>query len=126
MSGILAQPRRLAAFALHKVGMSLVGLRPELPLSALRNVVALLTTTLLGVAALLGLRRAWRMRAPMLRLPAVAAGLLGLELFAVLVLGPVGVRYWVAWRPVVWILAALGVSYAQASGAGAKAPPLST
>ena len=45
----------------------------------------------------------------MLHLAGVAACLLGLEMLGVLALGPVGLRYWILWRPVLWILAGLAV-----------------
>jgi hypothetical protein len=106
---IAAQPVRVAALAVRKVALSVAGIRPELPVSSPRNVVSILVMILLCLAAARGRRRAatggQRPRAPV-----IAAYVLGLELVIVLALGPVGLRYWIAWRPVLWILAACGVA----------------
>jgi hypothetical protein len=116
-----AHPLRVAAFAARKVATSITGVRPELPLLAARNVVSILATALLIVMAALGWSRQRRRRPDEVRafgadagdLPrqgaGIAAMLLALEALGVLALGPVGVRYWVIWRPVLWVMAGLAV-----------------
>ncbi len=105
-------PIRVAAFGMRKVAMSIAGIRPELPIAAPRNIVSMLSTLVLVCLAAVGVTRlahVKRKRDPMLHLAGVAACLLGLEMLGVLTLGPVGLRYWILWRPVLWILAGLAV-----------------
>lgn len=101
-------PLRVAAFGVRKVAMSIAGLRPELPFAAPRNVIAVLATAALVCFAGVGAARRSRVsRKPnsVRHLAGIAACLLGLEVLGVLALGPVGLRYWILWRPVLWILA---------------------
>jgi hypothetical protein len=101
-------PIRVAAFGVRKIGISIAGVRPELPIGAPRNVVSILTTLVLVCLATAGVARVARVarkRDPVRHLAGVGACLLGLELLGVLALGPVGLRYWILWRPVLWILA---------------------
>jgi hypothetical protein len=104
-----AHPFRVAGFGAHKVAMSIAGVRPELPLPAARNIVSILTTVLLLLAAGLGWRYVSARPDPVRHVAGIAALLLALEVLGVLALGPVGVRYWVIWRPVLWIMASLAV-----------------
>ncbi len=101
-------PIRVAAFGVHKIGISIAGIRPELPISAPRNLVSILSTLVLVCLAIAGAARVSRVarkRDPVRHLAGVGACVLGLELLGVLALGPVGLRYWILWRPVLWILA---------------------
>lgn len=112
LQDIAADPVRVAAFGARKVALSFIGLRPELSRSAARNVVSIGTTVLLVLAAAVGLARMRGRRDADRRVAGGAAMLLGLEILAVLMLGPVGLRYWIAWRPVLWILAGCGAAWA--------------
>jgi hypothetical protein len=102
---IVDQPMRVAGLAARKTALSVAGWRPELPASSARNLVSIAVTILLVGVAGLGWRRTKSAPDPVRRLPAIAAALLGAEILCVLALGPVGIRYWVVWRPVLWILA---------------------
>jgi hypothetical protein len=107
-----SNPLRVAALGVRKVVLSVAGVRPEMPIDAARNVVSVLSTLLLACLAAFGAVRISR-RAPnrnaLRHLAGVAACLLGLEVLGVLALGPVGLRYWILWRPVLWIMASQAV-----------------
>jgi hypothetical protein len=108
---IEAHPLRVAAFAARKVATSIAGVRPELPILVARNVVSILATAVLILAAALGWSYVRTRANPVQQIAGVGAVLLGLEVLGVLALGPVGVRYWVIWRPVLWIMAGLAVTH---------------
>jgi len=123
LHGIAAQPTRVVELAVRKVALSIAGVRPELPLTSSRNLVSIAVTILLALAAVLGWRRAPSTRAAVGRMPTIAACALGLETLGVLSLGPVGLRYWVAWRPVLWILGACAVASIPLAGARTDVAP---
>jgi hypothetical protein len=132
LHNITAQPVRVAGLGIRKIVISLAGVRPELPLTAFRNLISIAASILLGVLAVLGWRTATGVRRVEWRAPAIVAALFGVEMILALALGPVGLRYWLAWRPVLWILAAfwltsrwVGRPVVVATGA-AFIPPVST
>ncbi len=112
-------PIRVAAFGVRKIGISIAGVRPELPIGTARNLVSILSTLVLVCVAATGAARVARVarkRDPVRHLAGVGACLLALELLGVLALGPVGLRYWILWRPVLWILASLALVTAAGTG----------
>ena len=82
--------------AVSKIGVSLASVHPNLPLSAPRNLAAMLDNALLIVLAIIGFRY-YR------RTPVVIMCLITLALLAI---GPAGMRYWLTLRGACWILAA--------------------
>ena len=103
--GIWAEPRRVTGLAFHKVLLSVLGVRPEESWASARNAVSIAVAILLAVAAALGWRRIAATPSPVRHVPAIAAWALALECVVVLAIGPVGIRYWIAGRPLLWILA---------------------
>ncbi|MFL5575843.1 MAG: hypothetical protein ACJ79S_07755 [Gemmatimonadaceae bacterium] len=93
---------------LRKLAVSLAGVRPELPLLAPRNLVALLTNLALFAGALVGLvalrRRSDRVRGAFPFLAVVAAVTVGL-----LLVGPIGIRYWITLQAALWVLSGAGL-----------------
>lgn len=99
-----AHPLDVARTAAAKIAVSIASVHPNLPLTAPRNLVAMLENALLLVLAGLGLARF--ARSPMV---IVLAGMCLITL-ALLAFGPAGMRYWLTLRGALWILAAVSIS----------------
>jgi hypothetical protein len=92
-------PLGVARAALVKIGVSLASVHPNVPLTAPRNIAAVLDNALLLVLAIVGVR--YSRRAPIV--------IMCLVTLALLAIGPAGMRYWLTLRGALWILAGIAV-----------------
>jgi hypothetical protein len=108
---ILAQPGDVLRTAVVKIAVGLLGLRMEDSLFSARNLVAAMSNALLLAFAGYGAVVMQINEAPyrVLWRCIWAASLLGYMMFAII--GPVGLRYRISLEPVLWILAAGGVTH---------------
>jgi hypothetical protein len=104
MRYMTSHPLDVARTAVAKLAVSIASIHPNLPLTAPRNLAAMLENALLFVLAGLGLARLGR--SP---LATVFAGMC-LVTLALLAIGPAGMRYWLTLRGGLWILAAFSIS----------------
>jgi hypothetical protein len=114
-----SHPIDVARTAIAKIGVSLASVHPNLPLTAPRNLAAMIDNALLLVLAGIGLAR--YTRSPV---TALIIGL-GVVTLALLAIGPAGMRYWLTFRGAAWILAANTLSglLPRIRASSAPAPP---
>jgi|GEM_PF-2477071 len=108
---IAGHPLDVGRTAIEKLGVSIIGVRPERSMLDPRNVAASLDAAallFLSAAAVARLARCWR-GAGASALLAILAILGGVTL-ALLAIGPAGIRYWLTLRGALWILAAVTVT----------------
>jgi hypothetical protein len=99
-----SHPLDVARTAVAKIGVSIASIHPDLPLTAPRNLAAMLDNALLLILAGVGLARFARSPVAI-----VFAGMC-LVTLALLAIGPAGMRYWLTLRGALWILAAFSIS----------------
>jgi hypothetical protein len=95
-----SHPLDVARTAAAKIAVSIASVHPDLPLTAPRNLAAMLENALLLVLAGFGLARF--ARSPV----AIIFAAMGLITLALLAFGPAGMRYWLTLRAACWILTA--------------------
>jgi hypothetical protein len=96
-----SHPLDLARTSIAKIAVSLASVHPNMPLTAPRNLAAMLDNALLLALAALGLTQVKRWRWPLI--------LLCLVTLVMLAIGPAGMRYWLTLRGALWVLAAATV-----------------
>ena len=101
---MMAHPFHVARTAVAKIMVSVASVHPNLPLTAPRNLAAMLDNAVLLLLAGFGLARF--ARTP---LGIVVASMCVITL-ALLAIGPAGMRYWLTLRGACWILAASTLS----------------
>jgi len=94
-----AHPFGVARISIAKIAVSIASVHPNLPLTAPRNLAAILDNALLLALAAIGfLKRRWW-----------PVAIMCLVTLAMLAIGPAGMRYWLTLRGALWMLAAAGV-----------------
>jgi hypothetical protein len=94
-----AHPVDVIRTAVAKIGVSIASVHPNRPLTAPRNLAAMLDNAVLLALAIIGFPR-------FRRWPVVIMCLITLALLAI---GPAGMRYWLTLRGACWVLAAAGI-----------------
>ena len=120
----LAHPVDVSGTALLKGVLSLTGIRPEMPIRAPRNLIALVTNVVLLVLAMCGAptllascSQTTRARVQLVFGIIVTVGML------MLLIGPIGLRYRITLDGVLWIVAVAGL-YRLGSRLGAPSGPV--
>jgi hypothetical protein len=101
---IASHPLDVARTAAAKIAVSVTSIHPNLPLTAPRNLASIAINVLLIMLALFGFARF--ARSPTI----VPFAILCLVTFAMLTVGPAGMRYWLTLRGALWIAAAVSIS----------------
>jgi len=96
-------PMSVGTTALLKIGISLAGIRPELPIRSFRNVVALTSNFLLLSLTVLWLVMLWRGTMSIDRIVGFYLSVVATAVLVLLALGPIGWRYRIALHGVLWI-----------------------
>jgi len=108
---VASHPLDVANTAVAKIGVSLASVHPDLPLTAPRNLAAMLVNAVLLILAGIGLARF--ARSPLSaddRQVGIVLGVICFVTLALLAIGPAGMRYWLTLRGACWILAGVSIS----------------
>lgn len=100
---MVSHPLAVARTSVAKLGVSFASIHPNLPLTAPRNLAAMLDNALLFILAGIGFARF--ARSPL----AIVFGGMCVVTLGLLAIGPAGMRYWLTLRGALWILAAFGL-----------------
>lgn len=105
-----SNPLNVATTAAQKILVTALGIRPELPLRARRNVIALISSATLLVLAIAGWRYlSRRSRSECWEQARHLFLIVGLTVFAFLAVGPIGLRYRLMLDGVLWICSAAAI-----------------